>query len=450
MTRSLGGRLLVTLSVLLVLFFGATMIALDNAYERALERAARERLDGQLLGLIAAAEPGAGGTLAMPERMPDPRLDQPSSGVYALVADAAGAVAWRSRSSVGWTLLPPKAPPLGERRFRDDLAIGDEPLFALTLAVEWEDGRVFRFTIAETQHAAIEQQLRFRTQLLGWFASITFLFLVAQAVLLRGILRPLRQVADDVHAIQAGRAEQLAGTYPAELDALVAALNALVRNERLRLERYRNSLGDLAHSLKTPLAIVRRTLEEAHDAPRQRAAVAEQVARIDEIVEYQLQRAAASGGTTFGAAVEVRAIADKVVASLRKVHADRTLAIDVFVDPAARFPGDTGDLIELLGNLADNACKHARQRVVLGAVPITGTVGTRPGLKVVVGDDGAGFPPDRINELARRGVRGDSSTPGHGIGLAIVQDLVALHGGTVSLGRSDLGGAEVTVVLPPV
>jgi two-component system sensor histidine kinase PhoQ len=450
MTRSLGGRLLVTLSVLLVLFFGATMVALDNAYSRALERAARERLDGQLLALIAAAEPGADGAIVLPERAPDPRLDQPSSGVYALVADATGAVVWRSRSAVGFTLVPPKAPPLGERRFRDDLAIGDEPLFALTLAVEWEDGRAFRFTVAETQRAALEQLARFRGQLAGWFALITLLFLVAQAVLLRGILRPLRQVADDVHAIQAGRAAQLDGAYPAELDALVASLNALVRNERLRLERYRNSLGDLAHALKTPLAIVRRTLEEERDPARARAALAEQVVRVDEIVEHQLQRAAASGGTTFGAPVEVRPTADKVVASLRKVHADRALAIETFVDPAARFHGDAGDLIELLGNLADNACKHARARVVVGAVPVAGPPGTRAGLRIVIGDDGAGFPEARIAELVQRGVRGDTSAPGHGIGLAIVQDLVALHGGRFALGRSDLGGAEVTVELPPV
>ena len=450
MTRSLGGRLLVTLSVLLVLFFGATMVALDNAYQRALERAARAQLESVVLALIANAEPGPAGVFMLPERSLDPRLSQPASGLFALVADRAGSVIWRSRSAVGWTLNAPKAPPLGERRFRDDLVIGDSPVFALTLAIEWDDGREFRFTVAADQFATLEQQARFRTQLLGWFALISLLFLVAQAVLLRGILQPLRRVADDVQAIQAGRSSELTGSYPAELDALVDGLNALVRNERLRLERYRNSLGDLAHSLKTPLAIVRRALEETDAAMPARHAIGEQVGRIDEIVEYQLQRAAASGGTTFGATVEVRALADKVCASLRKVHADRGLALEQFVDPTARFHGDAGDLMELLGNLADNACKHARTRVVIGAVPVAAPAGKRAGLRIVVGDDGPGFPADRIAALVQRGVRGDSAIPGHGIGLAIVQDLAALHGGTLVLGQSDLGGAEVTVVLPPV
>jgi len=450
MTRSLGGRLLVTLSVLLTLFFGATMVALDNAYQRALERAAHDRLDAQLLGLIASAELGTDGVLALPERAADPRLDQPSSGVYALVADPTGAVLWRSRSSVGWTLSPPKEGPVGERRFRDDLMLGSEALFALSLAVEWEGDGTYRFTVAETKRSAAEQQARFRTQLLGWFAAVTALFLVAQALLLRWILRPLRQVADDVQAIEAGRAERLAGSYPAELDALVDGLNALVRNERLRLERYRNSLGDLAHSLKTPLAILRRALEEGGGAGPARTAIEDQVARVDEIVEYQLQRAGASGSTTFGRAIEVAPVATRVIASLHKVHAARDLAIDCAIDPAARFNGEVGDLMEIVGNLADNACKHARTRITIAATPLEGGSGSRPGLELRVGDDGPGFPPDRVGELARRGVRGDSAIPGHGIGLAIVQDLADLHGGTLTLGASAAGGAEATLRLPPI
>lgn len=450
MTRSLSGRLLVTLSVLLMLFFGATMVALDNAYQRALERAAHDRLDAQLLGLIASAELDGAGALVLPERAADPRFDQPSSGVYALVADAAGAVLWRSRSSVGWMLSPPKAGALGERRFRDDLEIGDEAVFTLTLAVEWEGDSIFRFTVAETQRSAREQQTRFRTQLLGWFAAVTALFLAAQTLLLRRLLRPLRQVADDLHAIESGHAERLAGTYPAELDGLVDGLNALVRNERLRLERYRNSLGDLAHSLKTPLALVRRALEEGDGSAATHAAIGEQVARVDEIVEYQLQRAAASGGTTFGRAIEVAPVARKVIDSLRKVHAARGIAIDSATDAAARFHGEAGDLMEILGNLADNACKHARTRIMVTAVPLVGPAGTRPGLEIRVSDDGAGFPPERLGELALRGVRGDTATPGHGIGLAIVQDLAALHGGTLTLGCGDAGGAEATLRLPPI
>ena len=446
MTRALGGRLLIAQCVLLLLFFGATMVALDNAYQRALERGVRERMAVQALALMASAELDDSGRLALPALLPDPAFNQTGSGSHALVADAAGQEVWRSASMLGLTLPPPSAPPLGERRFRADARLGGEPAFLLTIAVEWEEAGVYTFTVAEAQASQRLQIARFRTLLFGWFGLVAMAFVALQALLLRHLLRPLRQVAEDVRAIELGRIEQLAGRYPAELDALVAGLNALVRNERARLHRYRNSLGDLAHSLKTPLAVIRRTLEEGDTPARQ--PIAEQVQRLDELVEYQLQRAATAGGTTFGAPIEIKPQALRIAATLTKVHAARGVVFELAVDPAARFHGDVGDLLELLGNLGDNAAKHARSKVLIGAVPLLGPVGVRPGLRLLVADDGPGFPAAGQDELLRRGVRGDTAAPGHGIGMSIVHDLVALMGGKLSLGRSDLGGAEVVVELP--
>lgn len=448
MTRALGGRLLIAQSVLLALFFGATMVALDNAYQRALERGVRERMALQALALMASAELDESGRLALPALLPDPAFNQTASGSYALVADADGDVVWRSASMLGLNLPPPSAPPLGERRFREDARLGGQPAFLLTIAVEWEEAGVYRFTVAESQASHAVQVGRFRTLLFTWFGLVALAFVALQALLLRHLLRPLRQVAEDVHAIELGRIEQLGGRYPAELDALVAGLNALVRNERARLSRYRNSLGDLAHSLKTPLAVIRRTLEEG-DTPL-RAPIAEQVQRLDELVEYQLQRAAAAGGTTFGVAVEVKPQATRIASTLAKVHAARGVAFELAIDAAARFHGDAGDLLELLGNLGDNAAKHARTKVLIGAVPLPGPPGTRAGLRLLVADDGPGFPEADRAALLQRGARGDSLAPGHGIGLSIVHELVALKGGSLRLGRSDLGGAEVVVELPPL
>jgi two-component system sensor histidine kinase PhoQ len=447
MTRSLGGRLLAALSVMLVLFFGATIAALDNAYQRALERAARDRLDALALGLLATAEPDPLAGLAMPALLPDARFNQATSGVFALVARADGELVWRSASTRGFTVAAPQAPAAGERRFRDDLTVGGSPVFALTLTVDWEGAGSYAITVAEQQASYAAQRTRFRTQLFSWFAAVAALFLVVQGMVLRALLRPLQQVAADVHAVERGEVAALGGAYPAELDALVAGLNALIGNERARLERYRNSLGDLAHSLKTPLAVIRRALEERD--PAESAALQEQVARIDEIVQYQLQRAAASGGTTFGAPLEVRDAAERVAATLRKVHSARALDILLRIEPAARFHGGLGDLLELLGNLGDNACKHARSQVVIGAVALASARGGRSGLRLVVADDGPGFAPAQLAAGAQRGQRGDSRTDGHGIGLAIVQDLVTLHGGSLRLGTSEQGGAEVVVELPP-
>lgn len=446
MTRALGGRLLIAQSVLLALFFGATMVALDNAYRRALERGARERMGAQALTLMASAELSEAGALELPKLLPDPAFNQTSSATYGMVVAADGRIVWRSASMLGRQLAPPPAPPLGERHFNDEAVLAGQPAFVLTIAVDWEEAGEFRFVVAESQTSHLLQVARFRTLLFGWFGLVALAFVALQAWLLRHLLRPLRQVAEDVAAIEQGRAEQLSGSYPAELDPLVHGLNALVRNERARLLRYRNSLGDLAHSLKTPLAVIRRAVED--EAPA-RATIAEQVQRLDELVEYQLQRAASAGGTTFGAALEVKPQAARIVATLGKVHAARGIAFELAVDAAARFNGDAGDLLELLGNLGDNAAKHARSKVLIGAVPIAGPIGSRPGLRLLVADDGPGFPDSGRDMLLRRGVRGDSAAPGHGIGLAIVQDLVQLKGGSLALGRSDLGGAEVVVELPP-
>jgi two-component system sensor histidine kinase PhoQ len=451
MLRSLGGRLQLTLVASLALFFGLTIWALDNAYQHALERAVRDRLETQVLGLIAATESDRAGRPVLPELLPETRFNNPGSGLLAQLADGRGAQLWRSRSAAGTDVAWPAHVPVGERRFRADISTVDgEALFVLTLGVEWEETGTYRFSVAETQASYTGQVRRFRTQLFGWFALMALGLVLAQAALLRWVLAPLRRVATELRAVETGERSELGGDYPSELVGLTKGLNALIRNERGRLERYRNSLGDLAHSLKTPLAVVRSALTRA-SLDSERTSIGEQLERMDEIVEYQLQRASASGGTTFGAPLSVRPVVQRIVESLRKVYAERDLAIDAFVADEARFHGDAGDLMEIVGNLADNACKHARRRVTIDAGRIApGRDADRDGLFIVVSDDGPGIPAAKVDELAQRGVRGDTTAPGHGIGLAIVQDLVALHGGRVVFGPAELGGAEVRVELPPV
>lgn len=450
MQDSLGGRLQLSLVVSLALFFGLTIWALDQAYRHALERAVRDRLETQALGLIAVADTDAAGRPVLPELLPETRFNNPGSGLYANVAAADGVPLWRSRSALGTDLAWPAHVPVGERRFRADLATGEgDAVFVFSLTVDWEEAGTYRFAVAETQASYAGQVRRFRTQLFGWFGLMAIGLVLVQAALLRWVLAPLRRVATDLRAVESGERVELGGDYPEELRGLTQGLNALVRNERGRLKRYRNSLGDLAHSLKTPLAVIRNALGRS-DLAAERANIGEQVSRMDEIVAYQLQRASASGGTTFGAPLQVRPQVERIIESLRKVYAGRGLRIEAFVSPEARFHGDAGDLLEIVGNLADNACKHARSRVVVDAGRLAPGPGAhRDGLFIVVSDDGPGIPEARVAQLARRGVRGDTSTPGHGIGLAIVQDLVALYDGKLSFGAAELGGTEARVDLPP-
>jgi two-component system, OmpR family, sensor histidine kinase PhoQ len=276
------------------------------------------------------------------------------------------------------------------------------------------------------------------------------LLLGVVALVLRWSLRPLRRLARDLGEVERGEVEQLEGPYPSELTSLTDNLNAFIESEREHLTRYRNTLADLAHSLKTPLAVLRSRLD-TDDAGLLRAEVQEQVGRMNEIVAYQLSRAATSGHQRFSAPLEIEPKAEEIVRSLEKVYASRGVYCEFELDPTARFHGELGDLMELLGNLLENAFKWAGQRVLLTVRPLQEAVPSHlAGLHLVVEDDGPGIAPENVERLLQRGVRGDERVHGHGIGLSIVQDIVRSYRGELRVTRSEeLGGARFEVKIPP-
>jgi two-component system sensor histidine kinase PhoQ len=277
--------------------------------------------------------------------------------------------------------------------------------------------------------------------------------LAMQQLLLRWSLSPLSRVRQELRRVQRGEASALSSDYPRELSGLTRGLNTIIQSERETLERQRHTLADLAHSLKTPLAVIRARFEsEADGAPPPVCHdVLEQVRRMDGIIAYQLSRAAAKGRQTFAAPVPVAAHAEALVQGLEKVHAVRRILCEFDIDPEARFFGAEGDLLELLGNLTENAFKWARSRVLLSVHRLLDATALREGLEIVVEDDGPGIPPERVERLLQRGVRGDERVQGHGIGLAIVVDLVHAYRAEMGVDRSAaLGGARFSLRFPPI
>ena len=440
---TLAGRLLAASSVLLVVFLSVTAGALDVAFRESSERAMRDLLRSRVLGLLAAAELGPGGEVAMRGDLPEERLVRPGSGLYARILDAGGRETWRSPSLVAGGLpgAAPVAP--GEAVYDRVEAEAGTPLARLRFGVAWEleSGEVAPLTVsvAESLEAYNADLARFRREIGTWFAGLGLALLAVQAWLLTFLLRPLRQAEREIGEMEDGGRERLSDGYPSELEALTSRLNALVASERSRAARYRATLDDLAHSLKTPLAVVRTVLAERGGAP---PAVDESLDRMDDIVAYQLSRVAASGSPRLGAdRVAVRPLAEATVAALGKVHARRGIAWELDVPGELRYAGERGDLAEILGNLMDNACKWAAGRARLVARDL-GTGGL-----LAVEDDGPGLPPDAAG-LLERGARGDAAAPGHGIGLAVVRDVVAGLGGRLALERSEWGGARVEVRFP--
>ena len=227
-------------------------------------------------------------------------------------------------------------------------------------------------------------------------------------------------------------------------------MNLLIDSERARSDRYRFTLDNLAHSLKTPLAAMRALLND-RDSSEFAGKYNEQIDRMDEIVRYQLRKPAVAASenlvlTPVNVADEVR----RLVEGLHKVYVDKHPTIEVDVDSDIRFRGDTGDFLELAGNLLDNACKWCDGIVRIKIRAAVDDDAIASGMIMTVADDGPGIPGDAADALLQRGTRLDESTPGHGIGLAIVKDIAHSYRGELTIQRSDLGGAEITVTIPPI
>ncbi|MET0657738.1 MAG: ATP-binding protein [Steroidobacteraceae bacterium] len=452
--RSLSTRLLVSVSILLILFFGITILALDFVFQDLSRRAIQDRLEVQVLALLSASEEDSSGGLR-PDQLAEPRFDHPGSGLYGEILRSDGRPSWRSTSITGTGLEFPHVR-TGERRFGELQRADGSTVLSLSMGIEWQfrNGvmRPFVYSVAESLEPYYAQLNRLRGRMFGWFGALMVLLLGAFAALLRRMLAPLRRVEHEIEAIEAGDLTELGGGYPRELLGITTNLNALLRSERERLARYRNTLGNLAHSFKTPLAVMRNLLSSQQgrelSVGRQ---LDEQVGRMDDIVKYQLRRAAASGGTGLGTApTDVRAALEGLRGALLKVYVERGLTCELTVGEGVSFTGDREDLTEIAGNLLDNSFKWARSVVRITADRIVSPSARRDGLRLVIEDDGPGIPLDKRAKVLERGARLDERVAGQGIGLSVVRELVELNGGTIDIDSSALGGARIEVKIAPV
>lgn len=446
---SIRRRLLLASLLVLAVFLGGTAVALDRAYRDSAESALRARLKTEIFALLSAAELRRG-KLELPRDLPESRLEVPGSGRYAEVSAVDGKVLWSSPSSVGLNLPFVRGLTPGRESWTRVRADG-ETLLAYSLGVGWEvqggAARQFTFSVAARLDELAAEIGQFETTLMLWLGGAAGLLLLTQMLILRWGLRPLRQVAEDLRVIERGERDDLAGRYPSELLPLTDGLNALLRHERAQLLRQRNALADLAHSIKTPLAVLRNAAADA--PPPQQRLLTDAIDGIDTSLAYQARRAAASGRTTFTAAVSVAQVAGRIMAGLDKVYADKGVAAELDDPHGGQFAGDAGDLYELLGCLLDNAYKWCERRVWLSVQPTGGDGAASRGLELALEDDGPGVPPPLREAVLERGARADRRVAGQGIGLAVVRDIAVAYGGSLDIDDSPrLGGARVTVHLP--
>lgn len=447
-SSSLRLRLLVGAGLTLIIALAVVGAAIDRVFTNAAEASMKERLEAVVYLVLSTIELDAEGRPQMPDSLAEPRLNRPGSSLHGGAMTPFGE--WRSASLMGVVPQPnARVIERGRELFRGLEVEGSWNIFAIGLGWERPDGQLIDLTIwaAEDPNRLHMEQFRFRADLWRWLGLAAGLIIVGQVLLLVFVLRPLRHVAAEVAEIESGRAERIEGSYPRELRPLTDNLNTLLAAERDNARRYAEALADLAHALKTPLAVLRARLES--DSGQLPVEPLGHLDDMDQIIRRQLERAQRSTRRALPRAVAVRPILERTADSLERLYRDRGLVTEVEGDASLVAHIDERDLWEICGNLMENAAKYGSGRLRAQVRP--GQRGQRrDGVVVEVEDNGPGIEAALFERLVQRGERGDERREGQGLGLSIVNELVeANHGRLEADVSSALGGALIRVILPP-
>ena len=437
--KSLQWRLSIGLTISLVLLFLLMDWAVERSTDYLTEGFVATRLDHDSELLLGEFKIGMNGAPMIRPRHIPPIYTRLYSGHYYRI-ELDGQVL-RSASQGGGDFL--RSPPPGrDRLLKQQQGPDGQELLVLYREFDWR-GQGLRMAVAEDLGPLEEARGQFILGFL-WVAGVALVLLVLlQAWIVRRSLRPLITTRWELRALQRGELERLSLEVPSEVRPVVAEVNALLDAMNRRLERSRKALGNLTHALKTPLTL----LGELADRPppisvgELQTELEEQVESMRLLMERELRRARLAGriggGQAFVADDEIPPLID----ALQRMHQDKGLLITTRVPPGLRCAVERQDLLELLGNLLDNACKWCRGQVRL-------TLEHGECLLLTIEDDGPGLNSELAPGMTERGARLDEQTPGHGLGLGIVQDIVDGYGGSIGFGRSsDLGGLMVQVRL---
>jgi len=464
-------RLLVATLVILPLFLGVTAWVLDRAFANYQFQAQRESMRLQQLLLAKAAD--WDGSRWVFDALDEPRLQLLNSGLYAFLVSPQGTVLWGSPSAGSAddsqdfaTRVSEMAQELGFYR----AGIGENRLAECALdngyychstRVAWgSSGPESIFLIVESQAGIIAARSAYRSYLLWLLLGATLLLLLAQSLIFRWGLAPLRKIATAIKRLERGEKDQLGGPYPKELVPLTDNINVLLVSEKRRRERVRNTMDRLTHVLKTPLMLIR----NSRDGDREfRNMVQEQVTRMLGIVEGELANARLDGRTAdiLGKPVQVQAVLQRIVDAyarlprrgIEAIEKDELASGEIEIDTSgisadAVFHGDERDLQDLFGSILENSLKYCRRRISVTAQMQVESA--QDWLVLTVGDDGDGIAAGYEQEILQRGARADTANAGQGLGLSIVVAIISAYGGSLHTDHSELGGALFTIKLPGV
>ena len=416
----------VLLVALPILFY-----SIGKAYYASLVDATEKTLEAQLYSLISEVDFTENGII-MPSTILAPELNRLNSDTYAMIYRDDEPI-WHSESAVNLDFIPQQIQTkAGAADFRR-VEFKKSAYWQLSLTVilnNIDQSEQARFILVKRNDALVRLMDGFKQTLVDWMFIMGVAIAGLMAIGFIWSARPLQRLDKEIKAIESGDIQEIKGLYPIELQTIKADLNLLLESQQRQKERYRASLSDLAHALKTPLAVLKSS-PLANDADAQ-----EQLDRINVMIEHQLKRAATGASDTWKKQTPIKPVLDSILSAMAKVYRDKDIIFNCTVSDKDYFLGDQTDLLELLGNLIDNACKACRSQVEIQIVQ-------SKTLCIGISDDGPGVPEDKRESLLTRGTRLDTYESGHGVGMAIVSDLVKSYNGVLTITKSDnLGGAQ--------
>lgn len=449
--RSLAFRVVSLSTVLAIVALFAIATVISTLYQSRAERDFDNILNANLFTLLGAVGLSESGGLQGAPNLGDLGFVQFNSGSYWEVAPLTSAItgSLRSASMTGDIASPnEKQVPFDSdfRRSYDVEGLAGEQLRVVeTEFVLGDDDQVARFRVMGNLSDLRRETADFSNRIYTYLALFGIGMIVINAGAILFGLRPLGRISSALADIREGNADKLDGEFPPEIEPLAAETNALIANNRKIVERFRTQVGNLAHSLKTPLAVI--TNEARATGDKRGTIVAEQASAMRRQIDHYLQRARiAAQRDTVAYRTSVSEPLERMVRVLDKLNPDKSFSLSVpTVDPV--FAGEKEDLEEIVGNLLENAAKWARSKISISAARDDGALNS-PMISIIIEDDGPGIPAEKASDAVKRGKRLDETKPGTGLGLSIVADLASEYGGSLDLGQSQLGGLRVVVHLP--
>ncbi|MBL6938517.1 MAG: sensor histidine kinase [Alphaproteobacteria bacterium] len=448
--NSLAGRLIAAAAVWTVLALLGGGFILSNAFRTSVQDDFDAELQSDMESLIAAAGHDKSGAVILEQRYLGQEFQRAYSGAYWQIVPAAGGEPIISHSLLDQTIkftdqdAPVKGVTWGHANGPDNQhlrVLSRRIEFPVTATAKPDDSRAYVLYVAGDTRALDGRVAEFNSTIIWSFVVLGLGLIVAVFIQVRVGLQPLRKVTQSLHRIRDGSAPRLEGRFPAEIEPLAAELNSLIEHSAEVVGRARSYVSNLAHFLKTPLTVLS---SEASAQPGPLAdAVSKQVGIMRRQVDHYLARARAAGALdVLGNRTPVLPVLDDLARTLRRIHQDKGISIEVHCLPHLFFRGERQDLEEMSGNLIDNACKWADRSVRITTLSKGNT------FQLLVEDDGPGLTEEERSLVGERGERLDESVPGTGLGLAIVRDIAKLYSGTLELGHSDLGGLRAQLTLP--